>query len=36
MLKNRGIKTNAYMPGYGYVNENVREALSSLKSLEEI
>ena len=35
MLKNRGIKTNAYMPGYGYVNENVREALSSLKSLEE-
>ena len=36
MLKNRGIKTNAYMPGYGYVNENVREALSSLKSLEEL
>ena len=35
MLKNRGIKTNAYMPGYGYVNENVEEALSSLKSLDD-
>lgn len=34
MLKNRGINTNAYMPGYGYVNENVEEALSSLKALD--
>lgn len=35
MLKNRGIKTNAYMPGYGYINENVKEALSALKSIED-
>lgn len=35
MLKNRGIKTNAYMSAYGYINENIEEALSSLQSLND-
>lgn len=35
MLKNRGIETNAYMPGYGYINENVEEAVSALKNLDD-
>jgi len=33
MLKDRGITTKAYMPGYGYINSNVREALSSITSI---
>lgn len=34
LLRKHGINTNAYMPGYGYVNEKVQEALSSINSLD--
>lgn len=35
LLKKRGINTNAYMPGYGYVNEKVQEALSAINSIDD-
>lgn len=34
LLKKHGINTNAYMPGYGYVNANIQEALSSINSID--
>lgn len=35
MLKNLGINTKAYMPGYGYINSNVQEAVSSMNQLAD-
>ena len=34
LLKKHGITTNAYMAGYGYVNVNIQEALSSINSID--
>lgn len=33
LLKEKGIVTNAYMPGYGYVNSKTQEAISTIKSM---
>lgn len=33
LLKKKGINTKAYMPGYGYVNSNVCEAVSAVKGI---
>ena len=33
LLKDKGITTNAYMPGYGYTNSKVREALSAITNI---
>lgn len=34
LLKERGIESYAYMPGYGYVNSNIKEAVSTINLLE--
>lgn len=36
MLKDKGITTNSYMPGYGYINPNIREALSVVTSIPSL
>lgn len=33
LLKDKGISTNAYMPGYGYVDSEVQEALSAITAI---
>lgn len=33
MLKKIGVKTTNYMPGYGYVNNNIKEAVSSINNM---
>jgi len=33
LLKERGINTIAYMPGYGYVNPEIKEALSAITNI---
>lgn len=33
LLKDRGIITNAYMAGYGYVDHEIREALSAMSNM---
>lgn len=35
MLKHIGVITKAYMPGYGYINANVKEAVSSLNEMND-
>ena len=35
MLREIGVNTKAYMPGYGYVNSNIQEAVSSLNQMDE-
>ena len=34
LLKEKGIYTNAYMAGYGYINSNIQEATSTIKQIE--
>lgn len=36
MLKGIGVTTKAYMPGYGYINSNIQEAISSLNEIDEL
>ena len=36
MLKGIGVTTKAYMPGYGYINSNIQEAVSSLNEIDEL
>ncbi|KAJ52536.1 peptidoglycan/xylan/chitin deacetylase (PgdA/CDA1 family) [Clostridium tetanomorphum] len=36
LLKERGITTNAYMPGYGYANDKVQEALSAMTNMPSL
>lgn len=36
LLKDKGITTNAYMPGYGYVNSQIREALSAVTNIPSL
>ncbi|AKN29833.1 polysaccharide deacetylase [Clostridium carboxidivorans P7] len=36
LLKERGIATNAYMPGYGYVNPKIQEALSAANNIPSL
>ncbi|EKQ56555.1 MULTISPECIES: polysaccharide deacetylase family protein [unclassified Clostridium] len=36
LLKDKGITTNAYMPGYGYTNPKIREALSAVTNIPSL
>lgn len=36
LLKDKGINTNAYMPGYGYTNLKIREALSAVTNIPSL
>lgn len=35
MLREIGVNTKAYMPGYGYINSNIQEAVSSLNQMDD-
>ena len=34
MLKDMNLKPKSYMPGHGYINNNIKEAVSSMKNIE--
>lgn len=36
LLKEKGITTNAYMPGYGYINPRIQEALSVVTNISSL